>query len=106
MLEGEVNVMKQKIIRLNEIAEQHSQQTEVVESAFSAATTGAQRAINDLNQNMMKKVDEIYADKYCHKSTITNLFGVNKNIEKVEDEAPPMKEAITQTVFPKNFANT
>ena len=55
---------------------------------------------------MMKKVDEIYADKYCHKSTITNLFGVNKNIEKVEDEAPPLKEANTQTVFPKNFAHT
>ncbi len=41
MLEGEVGIMKQKIIRLNEIAEQHQQQTEVVESAFTAATTGA-----------------------------------------------------------------
>jgi len=50
----------------------------------------------------MKKVDEIYADNFCHKSTITNLFGVNKNIEKVEDEAPPLKDTETQTVFPKN----
>jgi hypothetical protein len=40
MLEGELNIMKQKIIRLNEIAEQYMQQPEVVESAFTAATTG------------------------------------------------------------------
>lgn len=44
-----MNHMKQKIMRLNEIAEQFMQQPEVVESAFTAATTGAQRAINDLN---------------------------------------------------------
>ena len=41
MLEAEVNHMKQKIIRLNEIAEQFMQTPEVVESAFTAATTGA-----------------------------------------------------------------
>jgi hypothetical protein len=54
----------------------------------------------------MKKVDEIYIDKSCHKSTITNLFGINKNIEKVEDEAPPMKDADAQTAFSKSFAHT
>ena len=41
MLEGELNVMKQKIMRLNEIAEHFNMQPEVVESAFTAATTGA-----------------------------------------------------------------
>ena len=55
---------------------------------------------------MMKKCDEIYADKYCHKSTITHLFGVNKNIEKVEEEAPPLLDTNTQTDLPKNYANT
>lgn len=49
MLEAELNHMKQKIIRLNEIAEQFMQTPEVVESAFTAATTGAHRALNDLN---------------------------------------------------------
>jgi hypothetical protein len=45
----------------------------------------------------MKKVDEIYLENHAHKSTITNLFGVNKNIEKVEEEAPPLKDAEAQT---------
>jgi chromosome segregation ATPase len=40
MLEAEQSHMKQKIIRLNEIAEQFMQQPEIVESAFTAATTG------------------------------------------------------------------
>lgn len=93
MLEGELGIMKQKIIRLNEIAEQHMQQTEVVESAFTAATTGAHRALNDLNLNIMKKVDQIYSDNTCHKSTITNLFGVSRNIAQVEGESVPCKEA-------------
>ena len=89
MLEGELNIMKQKIIRLNEIAEQYMQQPEVVESAFTAATTGAQRAINDLNINIMKKVDEIYIEKMCQKSTITYLFGVNKNFDSRDEELVP-----------------
>jgi hypothetical protein len=68
------------------------QQPEVVESAFTAATTGTQRAINDLNANIMKKVDEIYVDKMCHKSTITQLFGVNKNFENKDEEMAPTKD--------------
>jgi hypothetical protein len=68
------------------------QQPEVVESAFTAATTGTQRAINDLNANIMKKVDEIYVDKMCHKSTITQLFGVNKNFENKDEKMAPTKD--------------
>jgi hypothetical protein len=68
------------------------QQPEVVESAFTAATTGTQRAINDLNANIMKKVDEIYVDKMCHKSTITQLFGVNKNFENKDEIMAPTKD--------------
>ncbi len=82
------------------------QQPEVVESAFTAATTGTQRAINDLNANIMKKVDEIYVDKMCHKSTITQLFGVNKNFENKDEEMAPTKDNECQTVIFKNFANT
>ena len=65
------------------------QQPEVVESAFTAATTGAQRAINDLNINIMKKVDEIYIEKMCQKSTMTQLFGVNKNFDSRDEELVP-----------------
>jgi hypothetical protein len=69
----------------------------VVESTFTAATTGTQRAINDLNHNIMKKTDEIYTDKNCHKSTITNLFGVNKSIENREEERAPTQDNECQT---------
>jgi len=41
----------------------------------------------------MKKVDEIYTEKVSHKATITNLFGINKNIEKRNDDQAPKKEA-------------
>jgi len=54
------------------------QQPEIVESAFTAATTGTQKAINELNHNIMKKVDEIFVEKIAHKGTLTNLFGLNK----------------------------
>ena len=68
------------------------QQPEVVESAFTAATTGTQRAINDLNVNIMKKVDEIYIEKMSHKSTITQLFGVNKNFDSRDEEMAPTQD--------------
>lgn len=84
--------MKQKIIRLNEIAEQFMQQPEVVESAFTAATTGTQKAINELNHSIMKKVDEIFIEKISHKSTLTNLFGLNKVIDKKDDSEVPKKD--------------
>jgi len=44
-------LLKQKIGRLNEIAEQFMQQPEQVESAFSVDATGSQKAINELNIN-------------------------------------------------------
>lgn len=68
------------------------QQPEVVESAFTAATTGTQKAINDLNHNIMKKVDEIYIERVAHKGTLTNLFGLNKTIEKKEETLAPKKD--------------
>lgn len=40
-MEAEAQHMKQKIIRLNEIAEQFMQSPEIVESAFTAAAKGA-----------------------------------------------------------------
>lgn len=37
----EIGQLKQKIIRLNEIAEHFNQNTEAIESAFNVATTGS-----------------------------------------------------------------
>jgi hypothetical protein len=82
------------------------QQPEVVESAFTAATTGAQRAINDLNINIMKKVDEIYVDKTCQKSTITNLYGINKNFDSIDGERAPTQDNESQTIILKVIAHT
>lgn len=65
------------------------QQPEIVESAFTAATTGTQKAINELNHTIMKKVDEIFVEKVAHKGTLTNLFGLNKQIEKRDNEKAP-----------------
>ena len=50
-LESEISQLKQKIKRLNEIAEQFMQNTESVDSAFSVAAKGSMKAINELNHN-------------------------------------------------------
>jgi hypothetical protein len=34
---------------------------------------------------VVKKIDEMYHEKMKDKSTLTNLFGLNKTIEKRED---------------------
>ncbi|TNV85928.1 hypothetical protein FGO68_gene4281 [Halteria grandinella] len=106
MLEAEQSHMKQKIIRLNEIAEQFMQQPEIVESAFTAATTGTQKAINELNHNIMKKVDEIFVEKIAHKGTLTNLFGLNKQIEKKDEGKAPAKDCEVQVIWAKNNAHS
>jgi hypothetical protein len=54
----------------------------------------------------MKKVDEIYVDKTYHKSTITQLFGINKNFDSRDEEMAPKQDNECQTVIFKNFANT
>ena len=81
------------------------QTPEVVESAFTAATTGAQRAINDLNHNIMKKVDEIFIEKISHKGTLTNLFGLNKVIDKKDNGNVPTRETEVQTSYNKSNAH-
>jgi len=106
MLEAELAHMKQKILRLNEIAEQFMQTPEVVESAFTAATTGAHRALNDLNHNIIKKVDDIFEERISHKGTLTNLFGLNKTIEKREQNAAPTRDNQVQTVGGTCMAHT
>lgn len=40
----------------------------------------------------MKKVDSIFTEKVTHKATLTNLFGLNKNIDRKDDEAAPTFE--------------
>jgi hypothetical protein len=40
----------------------------------------------------MKKVDEIYIEKMSHKSTITHLFGVNKNFDSRDEEMAPTQD--------------
>jgi hypothetical protein len=54
----------------------------------------------------MKRTDEIYNDKNCHKSTITNLFGINKSIEKREEEEAPTQDNECQTHISKGIAHT
>eukprot|EP00347_Sterkiella_histriomuscorum_P012889 403366830 len=76
-LETEVMQLKQKVGRLNEIAEQFMQNTEQVDSAFSVAAT------------VVQKVDEMYHEKMKDKGTLTTLFGLNKVIDKKDDEKRP-----------------
>ena len=49
----------------------------------------------------MKKVDEIFIEKISHKSTLTNLFGLNKVIDKKDDVAVPLKDQEVQYVDQK-----
>lgn len=40
----------------------------------------------------MKKVDEIFIDKASHKGTLTELFGIDKTIDKTNGIKAPVKE--------------
>jgi len=84
-LENEITILKNKVLRLNEIAEQFMQSPEQIENAFSVAAKGSQKAINDLNEQFLMKVEEMYTEKMKDKSTLTNLWGLNKTIEKRDD---------------------
>jgi hypothetical protein len=53
-----------------------------------------------MNNSIMKKVDEIYLDKMVNKGTITNLFGLNKNIDKRDELGDiPLRDQDVQTHF-------
>lgn len=69
-----------------------------MDNAFTAATTGVQRAINDVNQSYMKNVDELYYEKMRHIGTITYLKGIDKNIDKTDTEKVPTKDSSVQTI--------
>lgn len=96
ILEAELGHMKQKVIRLNEIAEQFMQTPEVVESAFTAATKGSHRAINDLNLNIMKRVDDMFVEKTSSKATLTEMFGLNRVFGRQNVGQAHTKEAEVQ----------
>lgn len=44
----------------------------------------------------MKKVDQIFIEKFSNKGTLTNLFGLNKNIDKKDSVMAPTKEISVQ----------
>ena len=62
-LESEQATCREKIKRLNRIAERYNQQTEFADATLQYAAKGANKAINALNNEVNKKHAKIYGDK-------------------------------------------
>lgn len=62
-LENQQSIAKDKIDRLNKIAERYNQKTELPEGTLQYAAQGKNRALVELNAEVNRKNPKIYGDK-------------------------------------------
>lgn len=74
--------LKDKIEKLNKIAERFNQKQEIADTTLSYAYRGEQKAMNELINSTNSRTQNIYGSKNMQdQATITAIFGLKKELE-------------------------